>query len=109
VADVEGRVAAVAAIRPNRTGRAGHVANASFIVCPQHRGKGLGRAMGEHAIEAARKDGYKAMQYNFVVSVNTVAVSLWKSLGFSVVGILPKGFQHATKGEVDVFIMHRFL
>jgi L-amino acid N-acyltransferase YncA len=109
VADIEGRVAGVAAIRPNRTGRAGHVANASFIVHPGYRRLGIARSMGKKALKLATKHHYKAMQFNFVVSANEVAVNLWKSLGFTVVGTLPKGFQHATKGLVDVYIMHQYL
>ena len=109
VADVKGKVAGVAAVRPNRTGRAGHVANASFIVHSGYRKQGIARALGKHALRKAGKFGYKAMQFNFVVSANKVAVDLWKSLEFRVVGTLPKGFRHATKGLVDVYIMHRFL
>ncbi|MDE3060658.1 MAG: GNAT family N-acetyltransferase [Pseudomonadota bacterium] len=109
IAESKGEIAGFFAIRPNRTGRGAHVANASFIVHSGQRRKGIGRKMGEHALKAAKKLGYKAMQFNFVVSANEVAVSLWKSLGFTVVGTLPKGFQHASKGLVDVYIMHRFL
>jgi L-amino acid N-acyltransferase YncA len=109
VADVKGKVAGVSAVRPNRTGRAGHVANASFIVHPAYRKQGIAKAMGKKAIIFAKKEGYKAMQFNFVVSANQTAVELWMDLGFKVVGTLPKGFKHATKGKVDVYIMHRFL
>lgn len=109
VADVEGKIAGMCAIRPNRTGRADHVANASYIVAPGYRGKGIGRALGSHGVEEAKLLGYQAMQFNFVVSTNTVAVKLWQSLGFQVVGTLPKGYQHAEHGLVDVYIMHRFL
>lgn len=109
VADSDGKVAGVAAIRPNRTGRAGHVANASFIVHPGFRRRGIARELGKFALKRARKTGYKAMQFNFVVSVNRVAVELWESLGFIIVGTIPKGFNHAKKGLVDVYIMHQFL
>ncbi|MEQ1706239.1 MAG: GNAT family N-acetyltransferase [Rickettsiales bacterium] len=109
VADVDGKVAGVAAVRPHRTGRAHHVANASFIVHPDYRRLGIARALGEAALKYAKKHGYKAMQFNFVVSVNKIAVELWQSLGFKIVGTLPKGFDHASKGLVDVYIMHRFL
>lgn len=109
VADVKGKVAGVTAIRPNRTGRAGHVANASFIVHPDFRRMGIARALGEKMLKKAKKLGYQAVQYNFVVSANEVAVALWKSLGFEIVGTLPKGFQHVSKGLVDVYIMHRYL
>ena len=109
VADIKGKVAGVAAIRPNRTGRAGHVANASFIVHPEYRRMGIARALGKQALEDAKKHKYKAMQFNFVVSANEVAVALWKSLGFEIIGTMPKGFQHVTKGLVDVYTMHQFL
>lgn len=109
VADIDGKVAGVAAVRPHRTGRAHHVANASFIVHPDYRKQGIARALGKAAIDYARKQGYLAMQFNFVVSVNEVAVKLWKSLGFKIVGTIPKGFNHATEGLVDVYIMHQFL
>ncbi len=109
VADIEGKVAGVAAVRPNRTGRAHHVANASFIVHPEYRKLGIARSLGDAALKYAKKQGYKAMQFNFVVSVNKVAVKLWQSLGFKIVGTLPKGFNHATEGLVDVYIMHQFL
>ena len=109
VADIGGKVAGVAAVRPNRTGRAHHVANASFIVHPDYRRMGIAGALGKRALKYAQKEKYKAMQFNFVVSVNEVAVKLWKSLGFVIVGTLPKGFQHASKGLVDVYIMHQYL
>lgn len=109
VADVEGKVAGVAAIRPWRTGRAHHVANASFIVHPDFRRLGIARKLGETALEFAKNQGYQAMQFQFVVSVNVVAVELWKSLGFNIVGTMPKVFDHAQQGLVDVYIMHRFL
>lgn len=109
VVDIDGKVAGVAAVRPHRTGRAGHVANASFIVHPDYRRRGIARTLGKAALEYAKKHGYLAMQFNFVVSINTVAVNLWQSLGFKIVGTLPKAFDHAEKGLVDVYIMHQFL
>jgi L-amino acid N-acyltransferase YncA len=109
VADAKGKVAGVCAVRPNRTGRGGHVANASFIVHPSYRKQGIAKAMGKKALSFAKKEGYKAMQFNFVVSANQTAVELWMDFGFKVVGTLPKNFKHATKGKVDVYIMHKFL
>jgi L-amino acid N-acyltransferase YncA len=109
VADAKGKVAGVCAVRPNRTGRAGHVANASFMVHPSYRKQGIAKTLGKKAIGFAKKEGYKSMQFNFVVSANQAAVELWMDLGFKVVGTLPKGFKHATRGKVDVYIMHRFL
>lgn len=109
VADVGGEVAGMAAIRPNRTGRGDHVANASFIVDEKFRSMGIARAFGIKALALAKRHGYESIQYNYVVSTNDIAVKLWKSLGFEIIGTLPKGHQHAKLGLVDVFIMHRFL
>jgi len=109
VADIDGKVAGVAAVRPWRTGRAHHVANASFIVHPDFRRRGIARALGEAALQYAKNQGYKAMQFQFVVSVNKVAIDLWESLGFKIVGTMPKVFDHSEQGLVDVYIMHKFL
>lgn len=109
VARVDGVVAGVVALRYNRTGRADHVANASYIVNKDYRGRGIGKALGRASIELAKEKGFQAMQFNYVVSTNSWAVALWQSLGFQIVGTLPKGFQHAEHGLVDVYIMHRFL
>jgi len=65
--------------------------------------------MGRHCLSEARKAGYLAMQFNFVVSSNTAAVSLWQKLGFSIVGTLPKAFKHQQIGYVDAYVMYRFL
>ena len=104
-----GRVIGIYKLIANRTGRGSHVSNASFMVDPAAHGRGIGRALGEHCIEEARRQGYLAMQFNFAVSTNAAGVSLWKKLGFQIVGTLPKAFRHATLGDVDAYVMHRFL
>ena len=109
VAEVEGRVIGMYKLIPNRTGRGSHVANGSFMVDPSAQGRGAGKTMGEHCLDEARRQGYAAMQFNFVVSSNTAGVTLWKKLGFEIIGTLPKAFQHATLGRVDAYVMHRFL
>jgi ribosomal protein S18 acetylase RimI-like enzyme len=86
------------------------VANAAFMVSPNAQGKGVGRALAEHALAWARQEGFAAMQFNYVVSTNTAAVALWKDLGFTIIGTLPEAFDHRGLGRrVDVFVMHRFL
>lgn len=105
----DGQLAGSYVIRSNRPGYGSHVSNASFIVSPDFHGKGVGRRMGEHCLLEAKKKGFQAMQFNFVVSTNHVAVKLWQSLGFAIIGTIPKGFNHRTLGLVDAYIMHRFL
>ncbi|MCW3059039.1 MAG: GCN5-related N-acetyltransferase [Capsulimonas sp.] len=104
-----GEIVATYWLKANQPGLGAHVANAAFMVSPTWRGHGAGRAMGEHALRAARELGFEAMQFNFVVSANERAISLWKSLGFSIVGVIPKAFRHARLGLVDAYVMHRFL
>jgi L-amino acid N-acyltransferase YncA len=107
--DDGGSVIGIYKLIPNHGGLGSHVANASFMVDPAAQGAGAGRAMGEHCLEEARKAGYEAMQFNFVVSTNTAAVALWKKLGFEIVGTLPRAFRHATLGKVDAYVMFRSL
>ena len=65
--------------------------------------------MCAHSLERARERGFRAMQFNFVVSTNERAVRLWQSFGFEFVGRLPKVFEHPTQGLVDAFVMFRQL
>jgi L-amino acid N-acyltransferase YncA len=107
---VEGdTVLGTAKMGPNHRGPAAHIANASFMVAPEHGGKGVGRALGQRVIDQARADGFRAMQFNAVVETNTAAVKLWQSLGFEIIATLPEGFHHATKGYVGLHIMFRRL
>ena len=107
--DDEGSVLGSARMNPNHAGGGSHIAGASFMVNPAHGGKGVGRALGEHALEWARSAGYRGMQFNAVVESNTSAVALWKSLGFEIVGTVEEGFQHPALGFVGLHIMYRRL
>ncbi|MPZ81997.1 MAG: GNAT family N-acetyltransferase [Actinophytocola sp.] len=102
-------VLGTAKMGPNHLGPASHISSASFMVHPAHGGRGVGRALGNHVLDRAREDGYRAMQFNAVVSTNTRAVGLWRSLGFEILGTLPEGFRHPTEGFVGLHIMYRKL
>ncbi|MFE6775828.1 GNAT family N-acetyltransferase [Streptomyces sp. NPDC057702] len=108
VAD-DGTVLGTAKMNPNHMGPAAHIASASFMVDPRASGHGVGRALGGYALDWARSAGFRAMQFNAVVETNTRAVALWRSLGFEIIGTLPEGYQHPTKGYVGLHIMHRRL
>lgn len=109
VAHMDARIVGTYFLKANQPGLGGHVANAGFMVAPESRGRGVGLAMGQHALASARDQGYLAMQFNLVVSTNARAIRLWRSLGFSIVGTLPKVFNHRELGLVDAHVMHRFL
>jgi ribosomal protein S18 acetylase RimI-like enzyme len=105
----DGNVLGTAEIHRNHGGGGRHVANAGFIVDPAHGGRGVGRALGEHVIERARRDGFEAMVFNAVVETNTNAVALWRSLGFDVLATIPRAFDHPLHGKVGLLVMHRTL
>jgi L-amino acid N-acyltransferase YncA len=109
VAVADGRIVGMYKIVPNQPGLGAHVANASFMVAPAYSGNGAGRQMGEHCLREARQNGFRAMQFNFVVSTNAPALALWKSLGFAIVGTLPQAFRHRDLGYVDAHVMYRSL
>jgi len=109
VAEEDGRIVGMYKIVPNQRDLGSHVANASFMVDPTYGGRGSGRAMGTHCLREARRAGFLAMQFNFVVSTNKAAVALWQKLGFTIVGTLPKAFRHQELGYVDAYVMYRFL
>ena len=94
---------------PNRPGRGSHIATASFMVDPDHTGRGVGRALGEHVVEWARSAGYHGMQFNAVVETNVAAVRLWRSLGFEVLTTVPEAFDSARHGRVGLHVMFRYL
>ena len=109
VAEQDAQLLGGYALKPNQPGLGAHVANSGFVVSPAVRGMGLGRAMGKHCLSEARRLGFRAMQFNYVVSTNEVALRLWKDLGFEIVGTLPAAFRHAQHGFVDVYVMFRKL
>lgn len=96
-------------LRPNQSGGGSHVANAGFMVSARARGQGIGRVMAEHCLSEAGRLGFRAMQFNYVISTNTAAIRLWQDLGFKIVGTLPGAFRHPEKGYVDVLVMYRSL
>jgi GNAT superfamily N-acetyltransferase len=109
IAEIDEKLVGTYILKPNHAALGSHVANAAFMVAPDARRAGIGRAMGEHALREVRRFGFRAMQFNFVVSTNEPAVRLWQTLGFRIVGTLPGAFRHAHKGFVDAYVMFRSL
>ncbi|HEX3681441.1 MAG TPA: GNAT family N-acetyltransferase [Bryobacteraceae bacterium] len=109
VAEDEGTAAGTYFLRPNQMGGGSHVANCGYITAPGAFGRGVGRAMCMHSLEHAKHRGYRAMQFNFVVSTNDRAVKLWKNCGFEIVGRLPEAFLHPQLGYVEAYVMYRIL
>jgi L-amino acid N-acyltransferase YncA len=92
-------------MRANQRGGGSHVANCGYMTATHASGRGIARSMCLHSKDHAKREGFRAMQFNFVVSTNERAVKLWKSLGFEIVGTLPRAFAHPRHGFVDAFVM----
>ena len=73
------------------------------MVAPAYQGRGSARRSDATRWVEARRAGYLAMQFDFVVSTNPAAVALWRKLGFQIVGTLPKVYRHRDLGLVDAY------
>lgn len=109
VADANDLIVGTYYLRANQRGAGAHVANCGYVTAPAARGRGIARAMCQHSLARARTRGFRAMQFNFVVSTNERAVRLWQACGFAVVGRLPEVFHHPIRGYVDAFVMFQLL
>ena len=109
VAVEDGEVVATFWLRANNPGLGKHVGNAAYMVAPAAAGKGIGKQIALWSLDEARRFGFSAMQFNFVVKSNLVAVKLWQSIGFEIIGEIPDAMQHARDGMTNAYIMYRKL
>lgn len=109
IAQNEDKIVGAYVIRPGHRDLGAHICNAAYIVTGEHSGKGIGRQMGEHSLEEAKKLGYSAMQFNYVIGTNAGAIHLWESLGFQIVGTIPDAYQNQSGTLTDIHIMHKKL
>ena len=107
--DEQGKILGTYFLRANQKGGGAHVANCGYVTATWAEGRGVARRMCAHSLEHAKACGFRAMQFNFVVSANERAVRLWESCGFRTVGRLPAVFQHPRLGFVDALVMYREL
>jgi L-amino acid N-acyltransferase YncA len=100
-----GSILGTAKMGPNRPGPGNHIGTASFMVAPDARGRGVGRALAEHVVQWPRDEGYRGIQFNAVVETNVAAVRLWQALGFEIVGTVPGAFRSPSQGYVGLHVM----
>ena len=96
-------------LKRNQGGGGAHVCNCGYVTAPQAQGRGVARAMLDHSMDEARRVGFRAMQFNFVVDANTRAIATWERSGFETVGRLPNAFRHPDLGFVDALVMYKDL
>jgi ribosomal protein S18 acetylase RimI-like enzyme len=109
VAEERGEILGTYYLRTNQPGGGAHVCNCGYMTSVVATGRGVARRMAEHSLNRARERGFRAMQFNFVVSTNVRAIRLWESLAFAIVGRLPGAFRHPDHGHVDALVMYRSL
>lgn len=109
VAVLDGEVVGTYWLRANNPGLGSHIGNGAYMVSPRAKGQRIGKLMAEHSIEEARRLGFTAIQFNFVVKSNTVALNLWKSVGFEIIGEIPDAMYHSKNGLTNAYIMYRKL
>ena len=93
VDEASGEVQGMYILHPNNIGRCGHIANASYAVARHARGRGVGEALVRDSLKQAKAFGFTIMQFNAVVATNTVALHLYEKVGFTRLGVIPKGFR----------------
>lgn len=109
VYEEDGQILGTYIIKANQLDLGSHIANGSYMIHPEAQGKGIGKKLCEHSLEMAKASGFKAIQFNIVVSTNIGAVKLWQRFGFEIIGTIPNGFRHAQHGFVDTYIMYKAL
>lgn len=96
-------------LRANFAGRSNHIANAAYMVRNTYRGKGVGSLLIKASLHLAKGLGLQAMQFNMVLSQNTLAVKLYEKLGFNIVGTIPQAVRNPDGSYQDGYVMHRKL
>lgn len=109
VAEADGAVQGLYILHPNNIGRAGHIANASYAVSGQCRGRHIGEALVRDCLDRAKALGYRVLQFNAVVDSNRAAYHLYRRLGFVDLGIIPGGFRNKENVYEDIHVMYHLL
>lgn len=106
MAELDGKVVGLYILHPNNVGRCGHIANASYGVSRDCRGRGVGRALVEDSLAACGALGFRLLQFNAVVASNLGAIALYQSLGFQRVGTIPGGFRLKDGRYEDIIVFY---
>ena len=103
-----GEVVGMYILHPNNVGRCGHICNASYAIKRGLRGQHIGAYIVQDCIKQGGRQGFKVLQFNAVVASNTVALKLYKKMGFTQLGVIPQGFRNI-EGKYEDIIPHYIL
>ncbi len=106
---LEGEVIGGFYLKPNHSGRSGHIANAAYMIKRSHRGQGIGTFLTNASLAIAKELGFQAMQFNMVLSQNTIALKLYDKFGFQIIGTIPDAVRKPDGSYQDGYILYRKL
>ncbi|WP_099469522.1 GNAT family N-acetyltransferase [Konateibacter massiliensis] len=96
-------------LHPNNIGRCGHISNASYAVSSRARGQKIGEKLVCDSIEQGKRLGFLILQFNAVVKSNEKALHLYEKLGFTRLGVIPKGFRMDDGSYEDIVPHYKML
>ncbi|MEI6829926.1 MAG: GNAT family N-acetyltransferase [Synechococcaceae cyanobacterium ELA445] len=96
-------------LKPNAPTLGAHVANGGYGVAEAARGRGIGSLLCRHSQQEAQRLGFRALQFNLVVSTNEAGLHCWHANGFHIIGTLPGAFRHQLLGPVDAHVLFKQL
>ncbi len=100
------KVAGYYVLHPNHIGRCSHIANASFAISKEFRGKKLAEPLVKKSIQQAKELGFSGMQFNAVMVGNIAAIHTYQKIGFEIIGTIPKGYRLKNGKYSDMHIMY---
>ncbi|MDQ2095797.1 GNAT family N-acetyltransferase [Rhodalgimonas zhirmunskyi] len=109
IAELEGVPVGTFYIKRNQPGGGAHVCNCGYVTGPGAEGRGVARAMLGFSLDEAKRLGFRAMQYNFVLASNARAITTWQRAGFEIIGRIPEAFDHPKLGLIEALVMYRRL
>lgn len=89
-------------LHPNNIGRCNHLANTSYVVKKNTKGRGIGKKIVKHSMVIAKREGFRILQFNAVTVTNTKALELYRNLGFTQLGVIPGGFRDRENNYIDI-------
>ena len=92
-------------LHPNNVGRCGHICNTSYAVKEGKRGLHIGEKLVKDSLRVGAKLGFRILQFNAVVATNIHALHLYERLGFTRLGVIPRGFK-MKDGHYENIIPH---
>lgn len=108
VAESQGKILGLYILHPNNIGRCATIANASYAVESESRGKGIGKLLVEDSLVQGKKLGFRVLQFNAVLKSNVSAIRLYERLGFESLGTIPKCYRKNDGSFEDLMLFfHR--